>query len=351
VEENLAAFWNGPESLTVKGIPVPEIKPGGILLKVESCSICGSDLRTYRHGHKRIKPPQVIGHEIAGKIVAVGKDVRGFREGDRVSLGADIPCGSCEFCKGGNPNCCQTNLAIGYQFSGGFTRYMALDPLVVSEGPVCKISDSLDYDIAALAEPLACCLNGYEKGRLKPGGKVAIFGAGPVGIMLASLGRTLGASDIFLIDPNKERLVKAGNIVKDLTTIWPPEEGPVESVMEYTRGSGVDLAFTACPVAETHSQAVNLLATGGIVNFFGGLPANSPPLTVDSNLIHYRELCLTGSHGSTPLQHRQAVELLESGSMQGGKFITAKFGLTDIRKGFLHALSQEGLKVIIKPHE
>ena len=159
----LAAVWHGPNDIRLENKPVPAVLPGTVLVKVEACAICGSDLRIMGEGNPRINPPHILGHEIAGEIVELGSGVNNYALGDRVSTGADVPCGDCDHCRAGRPNCCDTNFAIGYQFDGGFAEYILLDPLVVKHGPMKKFSKRLSWNHAALAEPLACCINGYER--------------------------------------------------------------------------------------------------------------------------------------------------------------------------------------------
>ena len=127
----LAALWHGPHDIRIEKKPIPEVLPGSVLVKVKACAICGSDLRIKGDGNPRINAPRILGHEIAGEVVKLGDGVDNYAIGDRVSTGADVPCGNCNHCKSGRPNCCDLNLAIGYQFDGGFAEYILLDPLVV----------------------------------------------------------------------------------------------------------------------------------------------------------------------------------------------------------------------------
>lgn len=321
-----------------------------MLIRVESCAICGSDLRIFKHGNERVVPPRIIGHEVAGEIIKIGDGVSNFQVGDHVSVGADVPCGKCNFCLSGNANCCNVNLAIGYQFDGGFAQYMLLDPLVVSAGPLQKLNRDLEFDVAALSEPLACCINGYEVGMMNPiRSVVVIFGAGPIGIMLAKLGFVFNASKIIVIDPNNERLEIAKKF--GIHHILNPKEcDVVSSVLEITDGTGGNMIFTACSDVGTHEQAISMVAKRGVVNFFGGLPKSSRPISFYSNQIHYREAYITGSHGSTPIQHARAVELISSKKIDVSSLISHRFQLNQINEAFAKAASGHSMKVIINPN-
>ncbi|MCC2686420.1 MAG: L-threonine 3-dehydrogenase [Paenibacillaceae bacterium] len=176
-----AAVLERLEQMTIKEVEAPAVPDDGILMKVHAVGICGSDIRIYHHGNSRVTLPQILGHEAAGQIVAVGKSVNKFQVGDRISLGADVPCGECVFCEAGIGNNCQINYAMGYQYPGSFAEYVLLNKMVVNFGPIHKIADHIPYEEAALAEPLACVLNGLELSDVKIGDTVVVLGAGPIG--------------------------------------------------------------------------------------------------------------------------------------------------------------------------
>ena len=136
-----AALLDGVDKIVLKEVATPTIKPGSILLKILACGVCGSDLRILSSGNNRVKYPAIIGHEIVGEVVAIGEGVSGFSNGDRLAVGADVPCGECVWCTSGNGNCCDVNYAMGYQFSGGYAEYCLLEPLVVSHGAAEKVPE------------------------------------------------------------------------------------------------------------------------------------------------------------------------------------------------------------------
>jgi len=348
--KNLSAVWNKPDDLALIYKPLKDPEKGEVIVRVESCAICGSDLRILRHGNPRVTSGRTVGHEISGQIIAAGKGVSNFKETDRVSIGADVPCGKCTHCLAGRANCCDINYAIGHQFEGGFAEYIALNRLVVEQGPVRKIAAQTSYDCAALAEPLACCINGYERGFMTPGRSVVIFGAGPIGMMLAMLAPIYKASKIVLVDPTEARLAKAKTLGLADHYINPEKQDPVSAVMDITNGIGADMIFTACPSVEAHTQAIKMLAKRGVVNLFGGVPKTSPAIALESNFIHYREAYITGSHGSTPELHHRAMDWIESGRIDVEKLITHRIPLKEIHEGYRIAASGDAIKVIIKPY-
>ncbi|HGJ66803.1 TPA: L-threonine 3-dehydrogenase, partial [bacterium] len=204
-----AGVLEGIDKLVVKEVETPKISEDSLLLKVRSCAVCGSDIRIYHYGNPRVKYPQIVGHEIAGDVVEVGSKVKRFKVGDRVAIGADVPCGECSFCRDGIGNNCMINYAMGYQFQGGYAEYLLVDPLVINFGPIHKIPDNLSYDEATLAEPLACCINGLELSWVSLGDVVVIIGAGPVGCMLAELSKVMGAKKTIITQRSKTRLEMA----------------------------------------------------------------------------------------------------------------------------------------------
>lgn len=343
-----AAVLEGIDKITVKEIETPKITDDSLLLKVRACAVCGSDIRIYHYGNPRVKYPQIIGHEIAGDVVEVGSRVKRFKPGDRVAIGADVPCGECSFCRDGIGNNCPINYAMGYQFAGGFAEYILVDPLVINYGPIHKIPDNLSYDEATLAEPLACCINGLELSWVSLGDIVVVIGAGPVGCMLAELAKVMGARKTIISQRSKVRLEMAKSYDIDVV-ISASEEDFTQRVLEETDGMGADVILTAASTLEAQAQAIPVVKKRGRINLFAGLPKGTPPLSLDSNLLHYKEAYLFGSHGSTPRHHRMALELLSSGRIQAKKYISHNFSLDQIMEAFNTVESRQGMKVIVNP--
>ena len=343
-----AAVFEALDKLVVKEVPTPEPGPDEALVKVFSCAVCGSDVRIFHHGNNRVHPPTIIGHESAGEIVAVGDRVTAFKAGDRVALGADVPCGECAVCKAGYGNNCQINYAMGYQFQGSFAEYVLLNRTMLEYGPVTGIPDSMSWDEAALAEPLACVLNAVEFAGIGLGDTVVVMGAGPIGCMIMPVALMCGATKVIAINRSPGRLEFAKKVGADVV-ICSSEEDQIERVLEETDGMGADVIFTANPSPQSHSDALKMAKNRGRVNLFGGLPAGTK-VELDTNLIHYKELLVSGAHGSVPRHHKQAVNLIASGKLDLGKFISHRFYLDEIGEAFRAAENKEGLRVMVKPN-
>jgi len=342
-----AAVLEQLERMALREIPVPEPDQDSLLMKVEAVGICGSDIRIYRHGNNRVTLPQTLGHEASGIIVAAGAHVSKFRVGDRVSLGADVPCGECVFCEAGIGNNCQINYAMGYQFAGSFAEYVLLNKTMVHYGPIHRIGDHVSYEEAALAEPLACVLNGLELSQVRLGDTVVVIGAGPIGMMLVETAMMMGAR-VLLVNRSRPRL----DMAKPLGAaayICSGEENAVERVLEETGGLGADVVITCNPSPESQAEAIHMAKNRARVNFFGGLPKGKSLVTLDTNIIHYKELFVHGAHGSLPRHHQQAVDLINSGKIDMRKFITHRFPLDRIEEAIRTAESHAGLRVIVNP--
>ncbi|MDR1575843.1 MAG: alcohol dehydrogenase catalytic domain-containing protein [Treponema sp.] len=342
-----AAVYLDTDKMEIQEVPTPKPDADGVLVKVRSCAVCGSDIRIFHHGNSRVNPPQILGHESSGEVVEAGANVTRFKKGDRVALGADVPCGECSFCEAGIGNNCQINYAMGYQFAGSFAEYVLLNKIVVNYGPVHHIPEGLSYDEAALAEPLACVLNAVELTNIRLGDTVVIVGAGPIGCMIIPIAYMSGASKVIVVQRSRPRLENARTFGAD-TCICASEEDPIQRVLEETGGLGADVIFTANSSPQSHADALKMAKNRARINLFGGLPADSS-VRMETNIIHYKELCVIGAHGSLPRHHRQALGLIAAGRPDIKRFISHHFALDDIQAAFETAEGHTGMRVIVRP--
>ena len=342
-----AAVLEALDTIKVKEIPEPTCGDNDAILKVEACAVCGSDIRIFHYGNDRVNFPAIMGHELSGTIVQVGKNTKKVKEGQRVALGADVPCGECYWCTNGMGTNCSINYAIGYQFSGGFQQYMLLNETILKYGPVTQIPDHISFEEAALAEPLACAINGLELAQFSIGKSICIIGLGPIGCMMLELSKIYGASKVYAAQRSITRLEMAKQFREDTRFISTEEENLVNVVLNETNDEGVDLVITTAGTVQAHKDAIELVRHRGYVNLFGGLK-EQPQLCIDSNQIHYKECFVMGSHGSLPRHHKIAMNCISNGYVQIGKYISKTFSLDDIEKAFSYHESRKGLKVIVK---
>lgn len=344
-----ALKFHAPGDLRLEQLAEPEAGPGEVKIRVRACSMCGTDVKISRSGHPNMTPPQVMGHEIAGEIVDTGPGVEGWAAGDRVQVIAAIPDGTCAECLAGHQAICPHQLSMGYQFPGGFAEYLIVPREVLAVDGLNRIPENLSYAEASVAEPLACVLNGQELARVGAGDTVVVIGSGPIGCLHVRLARARGAARVILIDLNPDRLAAAAALVAPDHTVATDTQDPVAAVLDLTDGRGADVVITAAASGAAQEQGLLMLARRGRLSLFGGLPKDAPTITVDANLVHYRELTLVGVNGSTPEHNRRALELIASGAVPVADLITHRLPLDEVLEGIEIVARGEAIKVTIEP--
>ncbi|WP_332666101.1 zinc-dependent dehydrogenase [Aeromicrobium sp.] len=340
-----------PGDLRYEDADEPTPGPDEVKIKVWATSTCGTDVKIFSAGHQNLDPPRVIGHEIAGEVVEVGSAVDGWQPGDRVQVIAAVPCGDCEECTHGKMSVCPNQVSMGYQFDGGFAEYMIVPRAVLKVDGLNRIPEGLSYAEASVAEPFACAINAQTLARVGEGDDVVVVGSGPIGCLHVRLARANGARRITLIELNRARLEQAAGIVKPDETICAGEVDVVQAVMDLTNGRGVDVAITATAAGIAQEQAVAYAARQGRISFFGGLPKDKPTITLDSNLVHYRELTIVGANGSSPANNKDALDRIATGAVPVLDLITHRLPLADVPKAIDIVRSGEGIKVTIEPQQ
>ncbi len=343
-----AVVFYAPGDIRVEKVPQPLCGDDEVLVKVDACAVCGSDLKAAVSGNVRIKPPRIMGHEFTGLIVWKGSGVKGFDTGDRVVMATSISCGECQYCREGYPNLCADLAPMGYSFDGGMAEYVTIPARAIRNGHLIKVPATLPADIAALAEPVSCTVNAVEQCEVKKGDTVLVIGAGPMGILNACVARIYGASKIIFAELNDERLKQCEQFGFD-RLVNPAKEDLKQVVMDETGGYGVDVVIVAAPAALPQEQAPDLVRKRGRVMFFASLPVGKSMLNIDSRLIHYKEIRVMGSSDSTPEHVMKAVDILASGKFPAEKIITHCLTLKDIEQAFDLMRSGESLRVILKP--
>lgn len=346
----LAAVYHGPNDLRVEEIPIPEIRSDEALLKVLSTGICGTDLRIWHGSHRKYSPGTVRtpGHEVVGDIVEVGSDIRGLDINQRIFLAPNMGCGHCRQCISGNNNLCIDYEAPGITFDGSFAEFMRIPAAAVIQGNIIPISRDIDPSVATLIEPFACVLRGQEAVHIRPGETVLVVGAGPIGIMHVVLAKLHGAGLVIASEINPGRASQVLEFGADLV-VNPAQEDLAEIISERTGGFGVDVVLLAAPAREAYQAAVQYVSIGGRINFFAGLPKDNPTIELDANLIHYKEIIVTGTTASSTQNCRQAAQILTSGRVDLSELISTRFPLSEAVQAFSAAESGEGLKVILEP--
>lgn len=340
------ALLSSRNGLQVRSTGRPEIGPGDVLLRTRAALICGTDLRIVQHGHQAIgaDTERVLGHELSGVIERVGAEVEHVKEGMRVAVAPNMGCAQCDLCVSGNTHLCRDYRALGIHIDGGFAEYVRIPAAAVRQGNIVEIGPNTTFAEAALAEPLSCVYNGFERCAIRPGDTVLVMGAGPIGLMHARLAK-LGGAAVYVSDLNPSRLERC----RRMDGSWVALDGgeAPARIMELTAGRGVDVCITACPSAQAQVQALELAAINGRVLFFGGLPKDRSTVPLDTNLIHYKQLIVTGTTRASMVQFRRVLSLIEHGTLSVKEFVTETFGIGDIRKAFAHTAEGSGLRCMI----
>jgi L-iditol 2-dehydrogenase len=337
-----ALVYHGPDDLRVEDRPDREPGAGEALLRVEACGICGTDLRIASGSHRAYPEGtvRVPGHEIAGQVAAVGEGVD-LEVGAAAFVAPNIGCGQCRECRAGRVNLCRKPRALGITDDGGFAEYVLLDEQLVAQGNVLTVENGIDMAALAIVEPLACALRGSRACAIAEGDVVVIVGAGPVGLMHLQLARLRDPATVIVSEPSEPRRAEASRFGADVT-VEPAE-------LADAVGGGADVVITAAPAPAAQRQALELAAPGARINFFGGLPRDRSLVELDTNLIHYGELVVTGTTANTTADCREALELVVSGQVDTAGLIGDREPLDAAADAFEAARSGELLKVVIEP--
>jgi L-iditol 2-dehydrogenase len=338
-----------PRKVRVEDAPEPAAGPGELVIRVRNCSICGTDAKILASGHPDLRPPRVLGHEVAGEVVEVGEGASGWSVGDRVQVIAAVPDGTCHECRQGWPSVCPDQERIGYRYDGGFAELMRVPAKVLAVDGVNRIPEGLSFAEASVAEPLSCVINGQEQARVGEGQTVVVVGAGPIGCLHVRLARARGAARVFLIELSAGRLALAAGLVGPDEAVDASANDTVAAVRGLTGGRGADVVIVAAGSGQAQQDALAMAARRGTVSFFGGLPRDRPTVTLDANIVHYREVGIVGANGSSPDHNRQALALIASGAVPVADLITHRLPLERTLEGIHTVTRGEAIKVTVEP--
>ncbi|MCE2614845.1 MAG: zinc-dependent dehydrogenase [Nitrosopumilus sp. (ex Thoosa mismalolli)] len=332
-----------PSVISVDETQKPTLESGDILVHMHACGICGSDLEKVfgQYG----QPSMRLGHEPAGVVVEVGSDVTEFAKGDRVFTHHHVPCYNCHYCNHGYETMCkkysETNLS-----PCGLSEEYVVPAWNVAHGGVLKISDSLSFEEAAMIEPLACCVRAWNKYSYKEGDSVAIFGVGPTGMMHVMLAHAKKFSKIFCFDVNDFRLdfAKKFNITD---AIHSTDENRKQKILDETENRGVDVVIVATSSLKALEDALDMVRKGGAVIMFG-VPTKGAMMNLDMSKVYSKEITLITSYAASDVDTKEALELIESGTLEVKKLITHTYPINDAQKAFDHARTGDNaMKIII----
>ena len=343
-----AAVYHGKESITIDEVPVPTIGAGEVLIEVEACTVCGVDLRTYRHGDAKIAPPRILGHEFSGRVVECTDPQAGVAVGDRVVMYIVIACGRCRYCQDGRANLCENRTTMSYHHDGAFAKFIRIPAVAVRAKQLYKVPEHVPADHAALCEPFACVLNAHNRLGVGFRDTVAVIGAGPIGIMHAVAARLRGARQVIMIEPSANRLEMAKRFPID-AAVRSDGTAHLDEVKRLTDGYGPSVVIVACGVGQAQAEALEMAGKGARVEFFGGLPKSKPLATLNTNHIHYKELLISGSYSEKRSDFESAMAIMFSGRFPAAQLLTTHLPLARLCEAFPLMERGEALKVCITP--
>lgn len=341
-----AAVLEDIGKITLKEIDTPLCGEGEVLVKVEACGVCRTDMKCFTRGQRDLKMPRVLGHEITCTAVKTGKEVKEIKEGDRLQVSPGITCGECEYCLQGLDNLCNQLQIMGFNYDGGFAQYLLVPAQGVKRGILNKIPSHITFEQAAMTEPLACSLNMQESLEVQKGDTVLIFGGGRLGILNARLARSRGAGPIILVEPLEKRIAGAKNLGFDYC-INPLKTDALKEVMNISRNKGVDVVIPCCPDPRAFNSGLHMAAKRGRFGFFSGLTWEEPCLSFDLNLIHYKEIKMVGGYGCSINHNKRTLEILSSGKVEIKDIPIRAINLEEIEKGLKMVEDMSELAVTI----
>jgi len=344
-----AAMFHGPKNVVLEDTEIPLINDDEILVKVKAATTCGTDRKLYLRPGKKypsyFKPPTIFGHEIAGEIYEIGKNVSGYEVGQPVFVHDSGPCLKCFYCKIGRHSLCE-NITWNW---GTWTEYLRVPKEIIQCGNMVPFdTKKLSFAEAALTEPLSCVLMGVERSNIGLGDTVVINGAGPIGLFWTNLVRNKGAK-IIQVDIKQDRLDLAKKLGADIVLNAKDEQDIIQAVKDHTdEGRGADIAVEAIGYPETWETTIKMARKGGLVNLFGGPPPTSS-ISINTSLLHYNELTIIGVFHTTPRYVQAAINLLANRKINTDIFITEHLKLDELDKILDNLVNQKGIKTAIIP--
>jgi 2-desacetyl-2-hydroxyethyl bacteriochlorophyllide A dehydrogenase len=334
-------FGGVGKGISVQDLPAPAAKgEHDVLIRVEECGICGSDLAILEGRHPS-KPPVVLGHELSGEAVAVGAGVSNIAKGDHVVVDPNLSCGVCTPCRLGRRNMCENMVELGISRNGGFAEHV-----LVPEASVYKIDRGLTWQAGALIEPLSCVVHGFSRSRVKPDETAVVYGAGPMGLLWVAMLQKAGVRRIISVELSAKRRDAARRLGAH-ATIDPVREDPVEAIRRETGGAGADVAVEMIGRGETVESAARAVGVGGRVVIMGVARKEATSQVAPFDLM-VKEVEIIGSN-ATNNGFIPAIRLIESGFIPVEKIVSHELAIAEAQKAFELCRTGEGLKVLIRP--
>lgn len=336
-----ASVYTGPQKLEVRQIQVPSISEDEILLKIHSCGVCGTDIVKYQYD--MVKPPVVLGHEVAGTVEKVGKNVNKFAIGDRVVVAHHTPCYSCHFCKHGSVSMCETFKRSNLD-PGGFAEFLRI-PAPHVQMTAHKIPTGVTFEEAIFMEPLACILRNIKRAQLQQKDSALIVGLGSVGLMTGMALKSMGMK-VFATDLKADRIALAKKVGMD----WAdqPSSKLKEEIYSRTNPKGVDLVVLTAGNEKVYSDSIQYVRDGGTVSIFAGMGPEAK-LEFNINELYKREITVYSSYSPSPIELMEALTMITNHEVDVRVLQPQSFSLNHVEEAILAVQKQQIFKAIIQP--
>jgi len=341
--------------MSVGNVAEPECPRDGVLLSVTACGICGTDVRTFYNGDRRVTAPWVLGHEISGELIEIGPEAAqevsqsGLSIGDHVHCISTLWCGRCRLCRSGNEHLCTNGGLMGFDFQGAYAELVAIPRVALKN--LFRIPDGLSDVHATFADPLSDVICGHKDIAVSLDDSVVVIGAGPVGTAHAAIARLEGAGRVLMLETAAPRLELAREVLGDerLTYVDTSSSEGLEAVRTATDEVGADVVIVACSSDRAQEQAMEMAAPRGRVLFFGGLPKGTTHMRFPSNILHYLEVQVHGSYASRHRDQVQALDMLADDIGGIRSVVTDVVDLDAAPAAFARIRAGDVLKVVVRP--
>ncbi len=340
-----AAVVYGKNEIRIAEVPRPRPGKGEVIVKVRASGVCATDVKILGGAGTPAELPAILGHEVAGTVAELGAGAgeTGLYVGQRVAVYPIAACGECLYCRRGRNSLCLHEHGLGHGDDGGFAEFVRIPAEIVALGGVIDVGD-MPFDLAAMIEPVSCCLAAAEQCGTKAGDTVVVVGAGPLGLMHTVVSKALCAR-VVCIDLNEERLARALRL--GAMRVVNPEKEDAAAVVRDLTEVGADVVIAAVGIPQVMESYLPLVRNGGVFNVFGGTPRGEM-MTVDPRWIHYGEITLTGTFASSVKQFHKAFDFVGSRAEEIETVISTRCGLDDILAAVRRVQTGKGTKTVLQ---
>lgn len=337
-----AAVVYGKNDIRVAEVETPSPGPGEVLLKVKGSGVCATDVKILGGTGLPKELPTILGHEVAGEIAQLGEGVGDLEVGQRVAVYPIAACGECSYCKQARYSLCIDQYGFAHGIDGGFAEHVLVPNRIVRLDGIVDIGD-MPFDLAAMTEPVSCCISAAEQCGIKKGDQVLVVGAGPLGLLHIIVSKALGAK-VIVSEVNDARRAKALEVGADIAI--NPAQGNIQEQIKQLTEIGADVVITAVGLPKVVEESFPLVRNGGVFNIFGGTPKGET-MTLDPRWLHYGEIVLTGTFGASVRHFKAAINFAKDNAPLVSQVISVRCSLDSIVDAVTQVKDGTALKTVL----